>query len=99
MKLASDVVSFFSIALLYCLPLVVIAVVLHGAFRVFSRTDRKLPEDLPPDLFDGKTDKLSEERANAASDEFKESFRSGIRRRFATVQERINAFFNIQKRY
>ena len=99
MEMASDAVSFLSIALLYALPLVVIAVVVFGAFRVFAPTERKLPEDLPSDLFDGNTDKLPKEEAKAAKEEFKETYRSSIRRRFATVLERMNAFFNIQKRY
>jgi hypothetical protein len=98
MEMASAVL-FLWIALMFCLPLVVIAVVLYGAFRVLAPTKRKHPEDLPSDLFDGNKETLPKEEAKAAKEDFKETYRSSIRRRFATVLERMNAFFNIQKRY
>lgn len=100
MELASNVVSVFSVALLYGIPLAVIAIVLYGAYRSFASVQRKLPEDLPSDLFDGKpTDGEGNLAGKVATSEFKESFRASARKRFAVVRERVNAFFNIQKRY
>ncbi len=65
-----------------------------------ASAERKFPEDLPEDLFDQKSDGPQAGRVDrAATSEFNASFRGGIRKRFATVLERMNAFFNIQKRY
>jgi hypothetical protein len=69
-------------------------------FRHQASAERKFPEDLPHDLFDGKSAASpANEHDRAATREFNKSMRGGIRQRFATVLERMNAFFNIQKRY
>lgn len=100
MELASLVVSLVSIALLYGIPLAVIALVLYGAYRGFAPVQRKLPEDLPSDLFDGKPANAEANVAGeAATSEFRRLFRASVRKRFAAIMERFNAYFNIQKRY
>lgn len=69
-------------------------------FRHQASAERKLPEDLPDDLFDNKSASSQANQVDqAATSKFNASFRGGIRQRFATVLERMNAYFNIQKRY
>lgn len=86
------------------LPLVLIAGWLTynclEEYRYQVTAERKFPEDLPDDLFEGQGGKSSADQLDrAATRDFSTSFRSGIRKRFATVLERMNTFFNIQKRY
>ncbi|MFN0020320.1 MAG: hypothetical protein ACKVP0_18835 [Pirellulaceae bacterium] len=100
MDLASLVFFVFVAALLFGVPLAVIAFVLYGAYSSFGSTKRKLPEDLPNDLFDGKPVNADANAADKAfTSEFKESFRASARKRFAAILKRVNAYFNIQKRY
>lgn len=69
-------------------------------YRHHASAERKFPEDLPDDLFGGQHgDSPADQQARAATHKFNSSYRAGIRKRFATVLERMNAFFNIQKRY
>lgn len=69
-------------------------------FRHQAAAERKFPEDLPDDLFDEKSEKSPADQLDqAATSDFNASFREGARRRFGAVLERMNAFFNIQKRY
>lgn len=90
----------FLTVLLISIPLVVIAVVLCLIVSFAFPAKRKLPEDLPNDLFDGKPASTATVEANeAATSEFKKSFGASARKRFATIIGRVNAYFNIQKRY
>jgi hypothetical protein len=100
MELASLVVTILSIGLLYGIPLAVIAAVLYGAYRSFMPAGRKLPGDLPGDLFDDKpADPAAAEADAVATSEFKKSFGAKARKRFAAVLCRFNAYFFIQKKY
>jgi len=84
--------------LLFAIPLVVFSVVLCLLLRFAFPAKRKLPEDLPSDLFDGKPANADATAANeAATSEFKESFRASARKRFAAIVCRFNAYFFIQK--
>ena len=96
--------SIFLMMLSRVLPLLLLSGwLIYNCVEEFWRqasAERKFPEDLPEDLFDQKSEGSQANLADrAATSEFNASFRRGIRKRFATVLERVNAYFNIQKRY